>query len=86
MATMTEQRFPYEKSRWTSNAEEARRWYEELERMTTEDVRAHLARYNSGSRGTVTIGAEPNMTKGFVEEWLAWQERRKAQREDGFPS
>jgi hypothetical protein len=52
--------------------------------MSPEDVRAHLARYDSSSRGAVSLGSATNMTKGFAEEWLAWKDHRKAQREDSF--
>jgi hypothetical protein len=81
---MAEQRFPYEKSRWSGDSEQLRRWYEALERMSPEDVRARLAQVEAGSPGAIAIGSEMTMTKGFAEEWLAWKDKRKADREDRF--
>src|SRR4051794_22910913 len=62
----------------------ARDWYESLERLDPEVVRASLAQNTAGSAGDHCVGAEIKMTKGFVEEWLAWHGRRKAEREDHF--
>jgi hypothetical protein len=79
-------RFPYEKCQWRSNdAAKALRWYEELERMAPENVRATLAAtgYTVGSRAEITIGSQA-MTKGFAQEWLAWHDAEKAKRENNF--
>ena len=81
---MAEQHFSYEKGRWSGDGPQLRRWYEALERMSPEDVRARLAQVNAGSAGAIAIGSETMMTKGFAEEWLAWKEQRKAEREDRF--
>jgi hypothetical protein len=54
-----------------------------LERLGPENVRARLAQINAGSRGSVSIG-EISMTKAFAEEWLAWHDRRKGERETSF--
>jgi hypothetical protein len=79
---MPEQRFPYEKNSWHGgDAAAARRWYEVLERTGVENVRAVLARNTAGSRASIAIGAESNMTKGFAEEWLYWHDQQKAKRE-----
>jgi hypothetical protein len=53
--------------------------------MGPENVRATLAAtgYAVGSRAEITIGAEA-MTKGFAQEWLAWCDAEKAQRENTF--
>lgn len=74
-------RFPYEHSPWCPQPPIAQRWYEALERSGPENVRARLAQLTSGSASAVAIGTEPVMTKGFAEEWLAWQDRRGRDRE-----
>jgi hypothetical protein len=81
---MPEQRFPYEQSSWSNDVQEKRRWYDALERMSPPDVRALLAESKAGSHGSVPIGSERNITRGFVEEWLAWHDRQKTKREDFF--
>jgi hypothetical protein len=78
---MTEPRFDYEKSTWAGgDAEQARRWYEEC----PENVRARLAQTNAGSPGDIPIGREMTMTIGFAQEWLAWHDRQRAEREANF--
>jgi IstB-like ATP binding protein len=52
--------------------------------MSPGDVRARLAQVDAGSAGAIAIGSETMMTKGFAEEWLAWKDQRKAEREDRF--
>jgi len=82
---MTDLRFPYEHCTWNSNEpEKQRRWYEALERTGTDGVRIRLAQVDAGSAGAIAIGTENSMTKGFAEEWLAWRDREKSQREDRF--
>jgi hypothetical protein len=81
---MSEQRFPYERSRWSGDERQLRQWYEALNRMSPEDVRARLAQVDAGSPGAISIGSEMTMTKGFAEEWLAWKDKRKIEREDRF--
>ena len=74
---MTKSRFDYENNRWAGgNAALARRWYEELERATPENVRASLDQ-TAGSRGAIPIG-EVSMTIGFARDWLAWHDQQKA--------
>jgi hypothetical protein len=80
-----EQRFPYEQSSWSNDVQEKRRWYGALERMSPADVRALLAQSKAGSRGSVAIGSELNITRGFVEEWLAWQRSAKDESRRKFP-
>jgi len=84
VAPMTEKRFPYEQCQWSANVAEKRRWYEALERTGVENVRASLAQTDAGSRGSVSIGIENNLTKGFAQEWLAWHDRQKSEREAEF--
>jgi hypothetical protein len=51
--------------------------------MGPANVRVRMAQVDAGLRASVSIG-EISMTKGFAEEWLTWQDRRKAEREDRF--
>jgi hypothetical protein len=81
---MSEQRFPYEQSSWSNDVQEKRRWYEALERMSPTDARALLAGSKAGSHGSVAVGSELNITRGFVEEWLAWHDRQKTKGEETF--
>jgi hypothetical protein len=79
-------RFQYETCEWASgDAARGRAWYQALERMGPENVRATLAAtgYEVGSRAEIHIGANA-MTKGFAQEWLAWHDAEKAQRENTF--
>jgi hypothetical protein len=85
MPQMDNQRFPFENSLWISNnAEHAKAWFEALENIGPANVRARLAQNDAGSRGAMSIGAVQTMTKGFAEEWLAWHDRRTAEREANF--
>jgi hypothetical protein len=83
---MAPDRFPYEQCKWHGNEPQTqRRWYEALEATGPESVRARLAQSDAGSAGVLTgIGTEPHITKGFAEEWLAWHDRRKAERDAQF--
>jgi hypothetical protein len=78
-------RFPYEKSPWSQNPEQCRRWYEALERVgveqVREQVRAALAR-GAGPAGSIPISTEQSVTIGFCQEWLNWHDRRKTTREE----
>jgi hypothetical protein len=83
-ATMQE-RFPYEQCQWAHNdPARQRRWYEVLERTGPENVRARLAQTDAGSPGSISIGTEQSLTIGFAQEWLAWHDRQKAEREATF--
>ena len=82
-ATMQES-FPYEQCHWWQNDPVQKRWYEALERTGPENVRARLAQTNAGSAGSIAIGTEINLTIGFAQEWLAWHDRQKAEREATF--
>src|SRR5262249_25465043 len=81
---MSEQRFPYEQSSWSNDVQEKGRWYQALERMNPADVRAVLAQSKAGSRGSISMGTEANVTRGFIEEWLAWRDRQKTKAEGSF--
>jgi hypothetical protein len=80
---VAEKRFPYEQSSWSDDAEQKRRWYEALERMGLAHARARLTEINAGSRAGY-IGMEVGITKGFVDEWLAWHDRQERERERSF--
>lgn len=71
-------RFPYETSRWTpGQADQAKRWSDELEAQSPQNVRNRLAQTGAGPAGAVMIGTT-EMTVGFAEDWLAWHDRRQA--------
>ena len=76
-------RFPYEECQWADPKHQAD-WFDALERSGTEVVRMRLAQHEPGSGSTMAIGKAHWMTKGFAEEWLAWHDRRKAEREAQF--
>src|SRR5262245_51477208 len=78
--------FPYEQCTWSPHGdpERQRRWYEVLERTGPENVRARLAQSDAGSGGSISIGTEVSLTIGFAQEWLAWHDRQKAEREAKF--
>lgn len=75
-------RFPYETSPWNSSHSE--RWIAALERTGPENVRARLAQTGAGSNAGIAIGTEQTITIGFAQEWLAWHDRRKSEREAEF--
>jgi hypothetical protein len=54
-----------------------------LERTGPENVRARLAQTDAGSAGAILIGTDM-ITIGFAQEWLAWHDRRKMEREADF--
>ncbi|WP_051346679.1 hypothetical protein [Bradyrhizobium sp. th.b2] len=74
---MADSRFPYETSRWSNQPEQAKRWFEELEMIGAQNVRARLAQTDAGSAGSAMIGTM-DMTIGFAQEWLAWHDRKQA--------
>jgi hypothetical protein len=81
----TQEQFPHEQSTtWSQDFEQRRRWYEALERTGPENVRAILAQTNAGSGGSIAIGTEISLTIGFAQEWLAWHDRQKTEREAKF--
>ena len=79
---MKPDRFPYETSRWVGNQpEQAKRWFEELEAQSTQNVRNRLGQTDGGPAGAVTIGTT-QMPIGFAEDWLAWHDRKRDASED----
>lgn len=83
---MGDRRFPYEPSKWPGgDLQLAQLWYEALESVGPESVRARLAQNNNGSAGSLRgIADVAVMTKGFGEEWLAWHDKQKTCREARF--
>jgi len=73
---MKTDRFPYETSRWGGQPDQAKRWFDELETQSPQNVRNRLAQADAGPAGTVTIGTT-QMTIGFAEDWLAWNDRKR---------
>src|SRR5258708_27568264 len=69
--------FPYEASRWGGKSEQAKRWFDELEMIGPQNVRARLAQTDAGSAGAIAIGSVMYLTIGFAQEWLAWHDRRR---------
>ncbi len=67
------ERFPYEDSMWSHDADQKRRWFEVLERCGVEAVRIRLFQFDCGSSGAIAIGTEQSLTKGFAEEWISWK-------------
>jgi len=75
---MTTDRFPYEKSRFaTQKPGEAKQWFDELEMIGPQNVRARLAQTDAGSAGAIPIGTIQYLTIGFAQEWLAWHDRKR---------
>lgn len=76
---MKTDRFPYETSKWAAGGlpDQAKRWSDELETQSPQNVRNRLAQTGAGPAGAVTIGTT-EMTVGFAEDWLAWHDRRQA--------
>jgi hypothetical protein len=72
-----ERRFPYEKNdAWSQDAAVKRRWYEALEAMGADGVRAHMTNVRGGPLGCIHIGTGRDVTIGFIYDWLTWHERR----------
>lgn len=81
---MTDEVWDYSKSPWHQSEEVSKRWMACLNRIGAENARARLAQTDAGPRGSIAVGTEPVVTIGFVEEWLAWHDRRKSDRESTF--
>lgn len=78
------QRFPWEQSRWKGN--DGEKWVDELELIGPKNVRALIAVQHpeAGPASSLKIGPAVGITKGFIQEWLAWHDKREAAKEDGF--
>lgn len=69
-------RFRDKQSEWHS--ENSPQWLKELERLGPERVRQYLAPYTQqGPRAAIPIGQVRDVTKGYVLDWLACQDKRK---------
>lgn len=69
-------RFRDEQSEW--HTDNSPRWLKELERLGPEKVRQYLEPYaQQGPRAAIPIGNERDVTKGYVLDWLAWQDKHK---------
>ncbi|GJE62024.1 hypothetical protein [Methylobacterium trifolii] len=68
-------------SRWAPS-DKADDWLQQLERSGTEAIRYKLAQHAGGSAGSIAIGTEPYLTKGFAEEWLEWKDRLKREADE----
>jgi hypothetical protein len=51
-----------------------------------ESVRIRLTQVNCSSASAMALGTENTMIRGFAEEWLAWHEAQKAEKEQAFGS
>ena len=83
---MAQERFPFEQSHWApKEPEQQRRWHDALETTAPENVRAILAQlpFGMGSAASIPLGTT-HITVGFAQEWLAWHDRQKAEREALF--
>ena len=83
--TMTDDRFPYETANpWTTaTIEHKRQWYEALEDFGVENVRQTVIQHHGDDTLPITVGSI-TMTKGFAQRWIAWHDRKKAERENTF--
>jgi hypothetical protein len=80
-----ERRFRYEKNdAWGQDNAVKRRWYEALEAMGADRVRADMTNVRGGPLGCINIGAGRDVTIGFIYDWLTWHERRARCREKFF--
>jgi len=73
--TVTARQEPF-KSRWGSEQNQ-KDWLEQLELTGLENVRLRLNHHTAGSGGSIAIGTQTSITKGFIEEWVAWHDQRK---------
>ena len=61
------------------------KWCAALEATGPENVRLILGQIPTGARSSISVG-EVSIAKGYAEQWLAWHDRRKADRESAFRS
>lgn len=78
---MSSDKFPYGECTWHHQEDTSERWLAVLEKTGAESVRARLAQKDAGSAGAIAIGTETHLTIGFAQEWLAWRDRLKSQRD-----
>jgi hypothetical protein len=77
-------RFPYEQSEWHNSLEKKKFWYEQLERSGLAAVKFKLSQDSAGSGGSIAVGREISLTKGFAEEWVAWHDAQQAAADAAF--
>jgi hypothetical protein len=83
---MGEERFPFDTpSPWEQDVDKKLKWCEALESTGPENVRLILGQIPTGARSSISVG-EVSIAKGYAEQWLAWHDRRKADRESAFRS
>ena len=83
---MGEERFPFDTpSPWVQETDTKLKWCAALEFTGPENVRLILGQIPTGARSSISVG-EVSMAKGYAEQWLAWHDRRKADRESAFRS
>jgi hypothetical protein len=84
---MADEKFPVETCSWApSSAEEGDRWLSALEKQGADNVRARLILTEAGPRSAIAIGTQSDLLGGFAQEWLAWKDTRKTEREDDLKS
>lgn len=82
----SETKYPLEKANFAPNDKAmAESWLFSLEMIGPENVRARLAQNAQfGPGAAIPIGMVQHMTIGFAEQWLAWHDRQKSDREASF--
>jgi hypothetical protein len=84
---MIDETFLVETCSWPpSGAEEGERWLSALEKQGTDNVRARPTLTWAGPRSAIAIGTQSDVTAGFAQEWLAWKDKRKIEREEELKS
>ncbi len=79
-------KYPLEKAVFgPSDRSLADSWLHSLEMIGPENVRARLAQSAGlGPGAAIPIGMTTHMSIGFAEQWLAWHDRQKSERENAF--
>jgi hypothetical protein len=85
---MPEKKYPLEKADFGPNDKPmAESWVHSLEMTGPENVRASLAHSAGlGPGAAIPIGMVQHMSVGFAEQWLAWHDQQKSERENNFRS
>jgi hypothetical protein len=85
---MPEKKYPLEKADFGPNDKPmAESWVHSLEMTGPENVRARLAHSAGlGPGAAIPIGMVQHMSVGFAEQWLAWHDQQKSERENNFRS
>src|SRR5882757_7764705 len=79
-------KYPLEKAIFgPSDQAMAESWVHSLEITGPENVRARLAQHGGvGPGAAIPIGMVQSMSVGFAEQWLAWHDQQKSERESVF--